>query len=66
MTGEKPKDDKLLKILEDGIRDILANKKTKTGERLKAIEAGAKLLTIRYRLEGSEGVDDANYFGKSG
>ena len=61
-----PADDPLLRELEKGIRDVLGNKDTKTADRLKAIEIGAKLLAIRHRLEGGGGDGHGSFFDRSG
>lgn len=58
------KDSSFLNSLENAVTVILASDKTKTADRLKAIEAGAKLLTIRHRLEGmGTGDDGGSFFG---
>jgi hypothetical protein len=64
MTKPAAKDNSFLNSLERAVADILENEKTKTADRLKAIEAGAKLLTIRHRIEGmGTGDDGTNFFG---
>jgi hypothetical protein len=64
MTRQNAKDNSFLNGLEKAVTDILGNEKTKTADRLKAIEAGAKLLTIRHRIEGmGTGDDGTNFFG---
>lgn len=42
-----------LKTLENGVKDVLADKEAKASERVAAITAGAKLLAIRHKI--SEG-----------
>jgi hypothetical protein len=56
-----------MKLLEKGVRDVLNSKDgVSTAERLKAVEAGARLLMIRYRIEGSGEGEDGKFFSKSG
>jgi hypothetical protein len=63
MTKVPAKDDSFLKTLEKAVSDILAGEKSKPAERLKAIEAGAKLLMIRHRIEGpGEGGQSGSFF----
>lgn len=57
----EPKGEKdLSEVLEAAIRAVLKSKDTKPGDRLKAIEAGAKLLMIRHKISGAG--DDGNFF----
>jgi hypothetical protein len=63
MSKSPVKDDGFLGQLQKSVQTILDDPKTKTADRLKAIEAGAKLLTIRHRLEGGEGGQDGSFFG---
>lgn len=56
------KEPDLSEVLEAAIRAVLKNKETKPADRLKAIEAGAKLLAIRHKIEG--GGDAGNFFAK--
>lgn len=51
----KKSDSDFLKILEDGIKDVLSNKDTSPKERISAIEAGAKLMQIKHKIDGDEG-----------
>lgn len=59
---EPKKEKDLSEVLEAAIREVLKNKDTKPADRLKAIEAGAKLLAIRHKIEG--GGDAGNFFTK--
>lgn len=52
----------LSEVLEAAIRSVLKDKETKPSDRVKAIEAGAKLLAIRHKIEG--GGDAGNFFAK--
>lgn len=55
-----------LEELEKGVRDVLdAKDGVSTAERLKAIEAGAKLLMIRHRIEGSGEGEDGKFFSQT-
>jgi len=58
------KDDKFLKSLEDAVTAVLDNPKTKSGERIKAVEVGSRLLMIRHRIEGGGGDDSGSFFDK--
>ena len=51
--------------LEREVQEILLRNRDEvpTAERLKAIEMGAKLLMIRYRIEGTGEGDDGKFFG---
>jgi len=62
MTRNVQKDDEFFKLLEKGVRDVLNDKDAKAADRLKAIEIGAKLLQVRYRIKGSEGGEDGSFF----
>ncbi len=57
---KEPKD--LSEVLELAIRKVLRDKDTKPADRVKAIEAGTKLLSIKHKIEG--GGNDGNFFGK--
>jgi hypothetical protein len=59
MTKPAPTDDFLI-LLEKGVRDVIADKKATPADRLKAIEAGAKLLGIKHKISGS--ADGDSYF----
>ena len=45
----------LIDVLENGIREVLKNKKAKTSEKVAAISAGAKLLAIKNKLDDGSG-----------
>jgi hypothetical protein len=61
--AKPPKGEKdLSEVLEASIRAVLKDKSTKPSDRLKAIEAGAKLLMIRHKISGAG--DDGNFFTK--
>lgn len=47
-------DDKFLKLLEDGVKKVLSDPASKPGERLQAVQAGAKLLAIRHKIGGGD------------
>jgi hypothetical protein len=47
-------------VLERAVRDVIADANTKPADKLKAIEIGAKLLSIRHKIEG--GGDGGNFF----
>ena len=55
-----PPADDFLTLLEKGVRDVMADKKATPGDKLKAIEAGAKLLGIKHKISGSG--DGDSYF----
>ena len=48
-----------LHILEDGVKQVLSNRKSKSSERVAAISAGAKLLMIRHKISGA---DEESFF----
>jgi len=52
--------EKFLRLLEKGVKDVLASEDATKAERLQAVNAGAKLIAIRHKLDGS---DDAGFFG---
>jgi len=52
-------DTEFLTLLENGVRDILRNRKSTKDHKLSAINAGAKLLAIRHKLNGGE---EKSYF----
>ena len=51
--------DEFLKVLMDGVRKVLDNRKATPAERMAAVTAGVKLLAIRHRISGS---DERGYF----
>jgi hypothetical protein len=55
VTAPKPKEDKFLKLLEDGVKSVLEKADATAAEKLKAIEAGVKVAMIRHRIEGGGG-----------
>ncbi|HWS65716.1 MAG TPA: hypothetical protein VN325_23400 [Steroidobacteraceae bacterium] len=59
----KPIRDRLLVKVEQEVMALLENKKLTPGERLKAIEVGAKVLMIRHKLEDG-GDKDGSFFKK--
>ena len=46
--------DEFLKVLMDGVRKVLDNRKATPAERMAAVTAGVKLLAIRHRISGSD------------
>jgi len=59
----KPRSNGALLIeLEKNVREILAQREVSIADRLKAIEAGSRLLMIRHRIEGSGEGDDGKFF----
>ena len=62
MTRAKPNGNFSMQ-LERSIKDILATPDVSIDQKLKAIEAGAKLLLIRHRITGAAGEgEDGKYF----
>lgn len=55
----KSKKDGFLTLLERQIREILRDKELSSVDRLKAVEAGARLLQVRHKIEGGEQIDGA-------
>jgi hypothetical protein len=47
-------DGEFMQVLEDTVRRILANRKTKPEDRTAAINAGIKLLAIKHRISGGD------------
>jgi hypothetical protein len=43
-----------VQVLEDTVRRILANRKTKPEDRTAAINAGIKLLAIKHKIDGGD------------
>jgi len=61
MTAKKLNgSERFLRMLEKGVTDVMKDDKAETAEKLQAINAGAKLLAIRHKLDGH---DDTNFFG---
>jgi hypothetical protein len=46
-------------VLEDSIRSVLKDKEATVGERMAAINTGAKILLARYKISGD---DEKNFF----
>jgi hypothetical protein len=46
-------------VLEDGVREVLKNKEATVGERMAAINTGAKILMARFKISGD---DEKNFF----
>jgi hypothetical protein len=46
--------DEFLKVLMDGVKKVLDNRKTTPAERMSAVQAGVKLLAIRHRIKGDD------------
>lgn len=53
-------DEAFLKTLEEGVRAVLTDKKSKPHERVAAISAGAKLLAIKHKIKDD---DSTGFFG---
>jgi len=53
--------EEFLALLERGVREIVKNRKSSKGDKLKAIDAGTKLLAIRHKING--GDDSKGFFG---
>jgi len=67
MTAKKgAAGDTFLSDLEEGVRAILRDANASAAEKLKAIEAGAKVAMIRHRMTADDG-DEAggNFFDKA-
>lgn len=52
----------LMEILESGIKTVLTDKKSKTKDRIDAINAGTKLMLIKHKIKDSG--DEAGSFFK--
>ncbi len=46
-------------VLEDGVRKVLKDETATVGERMAAINTGAKILMARYKISGD---DEKNFF----
>jgi hypothetical protein len=57
------KSDELLSEMEAGILSMLKNKRLTNTERMKAIEAGAKVLMIRHKISDG-GATDGAFFAR--
>ena len=64
MTKPKPNGG-FAKQLEQNIAEILKDPEVSIDQRLKAIEAGAKLLLIRHRIQGASEGEDGKFFSKT-
>ena len=62
--SKKPATNDFLSILEEGVREVLRDPKSKVADRLKALDAGAKLLMVRHKIEG--GNDGGSFFTSGG
>lgn len=54
-------EDPLVKKLEAAVTDVLNDKKASVADKLRAIDAGAKVLQIKHKISGG-GEDGGNYF----
>lgn len=58
MTAAKPAQadppDKFLDVLEEGVKKVLNDSKSKPSERIAAIAAGVKVAMIRHRISGGD------------
>lgn len=54
--------DPLVATLEKAVRDVLKDSKASVADKLRAIDAGAKVLQIKHKISGG-GEDGGNYFG---
>ena len=61
MTAKKPAGDPFLAKLKKEITDMLEGDTLTPAERLKAIEAGAKILGIQHKIDG-ESERDGSFF----
>lgn len=59
MTAKAETADKFLDVLEQGVRKVLDNPKSKPAERVAAISAGVKVAMIRHRISGA---DEESFF----
>jgi hypothetical protein len=62
INGRDEGDDKLLKELETAVRKIVKSPKTSQADRLAAINAGTRLLTIKHRINGDG--EEKGFFNK--
>lgn len=56
----KTSDDKMVELLEQGIKDVLGDPKSMPADKIRAVEAGTKLQLMKHKVSG--GQDDGNYF----
>ena len=59
MVNRKDDGDNFVRLLEAGVERVLRDKEATASERLAAVNAGAKLLMIRFKISGS---DEDNFF----
>ncbi len=52
----------LIDVLDQGVRDVLADTKATAKDKVDAVNAGAKLLMIKHKI--SLGEDDGTFCGK--
>ena len=64
MTKPKP-NGAFARQLEQNIAKILNDDDVSIDQRLKAVEAGAKLLLIRHRIQGAGEGEDGKFFSKA-
>lgn len=60
-------DEDFVTVLESSVRGIIASPASTIEQRLKAIEAGTKLVQIKHKLAGGEAEDDGRekpFFGR--
>lgn len=60
MTTPKKTPEQFVRILENGIRAVLKDKQSSSADKLKAIEIGAKIAAVQFKMKG--GDEDA-FFG---
>lgn len=53
-TPETVESTNFMEVLEQGVRDVLKNRKASASDKLAAVTAGTKLLAIRHRIEGDD------------
>ena len=59
VVNRKDDGDNFVRLLEAGVERVLRDKEATASERLAAVNAGAKLLMIRFKISGS---DEDNFF----
>ena len=52
-SAREPSDD-FLAVLENGVRTVLADPEAKVSEKMQAIQTGAKIAMIRWKIEGAD------------
>jgi hypothetical protein len=58
---KKPEKDEFLETLREGLLGVLKDDKASPGDKLKAIEIGAKLYMIQHKVKGI-GDDSGKFF----